>query len=565
VPKSRIIKSLLTAFGLFFGFLGTVYGQAGGFAVQPMRMEAAPRPGQTIELPLQIYNTAVDGPQTVNLRLVELAQLPSSAWQPIEHDANAGKPNPVSAFDWISLSDKSIEIPAASSADAKVNIRIPLDARGAYFAALLVETPPPANTSGLVIRVRFLIPIIVQIQGRPIRQQVELDNVGLTFDPGQPGEREAATAAHMYLINKGRTYSRVHGTLVIERQAAGRWRPVTRLDIAERGIIPGAELNLAQDIKKRMPSGTYQMRGDLWVDGRRIAPLKKEIAFQGDPSIDTLLADTALVLEPETLQMQVAPGATRTTTVSIANPGDDPVNVHIDPRLPEGLRGIAMGKVRGDDFSAVPWTEIRPAQFTIRPGGKQNVRIISRVPQQDASRPYYYADIVLAGTYADGQSAGETSSLLRLVNKTVNPTPAGQIDKMLIAQGDGPSEYIAQTQFYNVGDVDIEPVDDLEVIGEKGNAIRQRVRGETGALLPLGKRTFSGVLDFANVDPGNYVVRSTVSYGPKSNVVSQVAIQVDAETTTSDGQASPRRVTVLSDATDVKMPEGQNPPAADSN
>ena len=54
---------------------------AQGFMVKPMRMEATPRAGQTIELPLQIRNTAGEDARPIELSLVELSQSPTGSWK----------------------------------------------------------------------------------------------------------------------------------------------------------------------------------------------------------------------------------------------------------------------------------------------------------------------------------------------------------------------------------------------------------------------------------------------------------------------------------------------------
>ena len=84
----------------------------------------------------------------------------------------------------------------------------------------------------------------------------------------------------MSIANSGQTFSRVRGDLTVERQNGGRWRVVTRVPVKERGIIPGVTLNLGGDLERRLPSGAYRLRADLFVDGRRVAPMQKTIEFR---------------------------------------------------------------------------------------------------------------------------------------------------------------------------------------------------------------------------------------------------------------------------------------------
>ena len=114
--------------------------------------------------------------------------------------------------------------------------------------------------------------------------------------------------------------------------------------------------------------------------------------------------------------MKVVPGATRTTILSIENTSADPVKIDMQARTPRGLLGVQMGDLVGTALSAEPWTKIEPSSFTLRGNGRQNVRVVSTVPETGVTYPNYYADLVLDGKYADGQSAGETSSTIHLAN-----------------------------------------------------------------------------------------------------------------------------------------------------
>lgn len=544
-----IAALLVTALGAW-----PVYAQ--GFMVKPMQMEAEAQPGRAIELPLEIRNTAGAGSRSINLRVAELSQSLSGSWRLIEADSNEDVSALASARTWTSLSADSVEIAPLEPATVTVRLTPPPSARGYYFAALLAETPVPDDATGVVIRVRFLIPLIVHIAGRSVRQSVTIDDASMTFHVVEG--RQPTTSAHFMVTNKGKTFSRVRGSLLIERESDDRWRPVTRMEAVERSIIPGVTLDLGGDMEKRLPSGAYRLRSELFVDGRRVAPLEKEIAFEGDPSISSLAYDTALIMQPDMIDMDVAPGATRTTVVRIENPGTDPVRVEMRSSTPRGLSGVEMGALKGSDLSAEPWTDIRPAEFTLRPGRWQNVRVISRVPREGVDHPNYYADLTLNGTYADGQSAGETRSMVHLHNTAEPSSPSGMIDLLSIAEGDQPTEFVVQMRFANIGDVHLDPAARALLLSPQGVQVRSvALSGSEGELLPLGKRTYSATMSLAGVEPGYYALRAIATLSPGNEVTSQQVLRVEAgQAETADGLTmSAPKVTVL-DSSSAELPEG---------
>ena len=491
----RLCLWLIVAFLSSAAVLCGTDARAQGFMVKPMTMTISAVPGRTSEVPLEIRNTAGGAAGTIDVRLVDLSQRPDGSWDVIEPKSGADVSHISSSLAWTSLSESSVKIAPLQPAQVTVRVTPPPAARGAYFAAILAETPLPKDNGGIRVRVRFLIPLIIEIEGRPVRQQVKLNGVHMDFHDGKDGHAVTTTAT-VQVANAGRTFSRIKGRMVVERSTDGRWRPVTRYDLKEHSIIPGVTLDLTRDLKRRLPSGTYRLHADLEVDGRRIAPLEKKIDFKGDPKASALAYDTALILTPDKVAMKVVPGATRTTTLRIENPGKDPVKVEMNVTTPPQLVGVALGDLHGVQMSAAPWTRIIPSHFTIRPGVRQNVRVISSVPRKGAEFPNYYADLTLEGTYADGQSAGETRSVVHLSNSSAKTVRKGVVEDIRLAEADKAGEYLVRARFANIGNVDVEPTAHLYVLTPQGRQVRNVVlTGDEGMLLPLSKRTFGGKID----------------------------------------------------------------------
>jgi hypothetical protein len=518
-----------------------------GFMVKPMRMEAMAAAGQTLDVPFQIRNIAGDGEITVNLRLVELSETVDGGWKLIEPDAGDTS-GLLSSRTWTHFSANQVKVNPLQPSDITVHVAVPASARGVYFAGIVAETPPVRqDSSGISVRVRFLVPLIVSIQGRPVRQQVSLTDV-LMASKADPGTRSTTTGA-LRIVNTGRTFSRVRGSLRVERENKGVWRPVTKIDVTERGIIPGATLELGDNLRRSLPSGTYRLHGELYVDGRRVAPFEREVDFTGAADADEVAYDTALLLSPPFVNMDVVPGASRTTTLKIENPGDTPVNLKLAATIPSSLIGVEMGKVRGDDFSAADWTRITPSEFTIGPGRTQNVRVISTVPTDGVAQPNYYADLTLDGAYSNGQSAGTTHSTIHLVNRAVQPSPDGIIDQLQLAEGGEPLHYVVQMRVANTGNVDVIPTARADILNPQGQSIiGGGLSGDEPPLLPLGKRTYSGELDLSKLAPGTYALHATAVLASGKEVTAQRVLKVEPGEPDGNGGTTPPVITVVKGA-----------------
>jgi hypothetical protein len=511
------------------------YGPAAaeGFVVQPIRLEASVNAATTVELPFAVRNS-IPGKQKTDLRLTHLYQTREGHWQIVEPGSD-NNPHLYSALDWITLPAEQVETEGGKDVELALTVRVPPDARGTYFAALLAESPPPPARSGLVIRTRFLVPVILQIHNRPVRQQIDLNDIFLRHKRADDSSPQATTTAALEIVNKGRTFSRVSGQLMVDRRFEDRWRPVTRLDIAERGIVPGVTLELGGDLRRRLPSGAYRLRGQIQVDGRRARPMEKEIAFEGDPSIDAVAYDATLLLEPSVVRMNLVPGGTRTTTLQIRNLSEYPVKVSMEVQTPRDLQGSASGDLRGDQLSAQGLTVVRPAEFTLRADGRQNVLVVGSAPA-DASHPAYYANIVMNGTYADGQSAGTTLSTIQLVNTRVDAQAKGILDSLDVADAGIAGTYLLKARFVNLGDVHLEPVVSAEIVraGERPFA-EATLTGSGDPLLPLGVRTFGGEIAVPALNPGSYALRFTAVYGARQSTSRDLPIEIVEEATAGEG------------------------------
>jgi hypothetical protein len=235
------------------------------------------------------------------------------------------------------------------------------------------------------------------------------------------------------------------------------------------------------------------------------------------------------MLEPPELSISGVPGATRTAVIKVENASDDPVNIEAASATPPGLRGVAFGDLKGEDLTCAEWVKVSPAKFTLRAGGRQNVRVVAKIPKAEILHANYYALLGLRATYPDGQSAGKTTTLVCVENKKVEAKPAAQGMTLTLA-AEETSKYIVRARFGNTGNVHFTPKSRAIVATGMGiTATEARLSGEAGLMLPLETRDFSGVLDFSRVDAGTYSLKAVLDYATGQAAVKQIPIRVSIE------------------------------------
>lgn len=508
----------------------------GQFLIQPIRMQVAVQPGRRFAAEVKLENLSRIATETVGLRVVDVTQDVNGLWDDIERDEpGIDRSSLRSCADWLRLEQDTAEVNPGGVVPIKVLIEVPPGMRGYYFAAVIARSAPrvqEVDGYATTTILEYLVPVILEAQGRPMRHEVELTGVGLEFQQ-QTASKPAATVVTMDVQNDGGTFSRLQGLTRVWAQGGGHWRKITETQFADLGIIPGAKLHLKQDVGRPLGSGKYRVEGFLYVDGQRSGQVQKEFDFAGDPrQVIAKTSSDALDLESRDIVLETVPGAVRAGPLPIVNAVDEAVTVSVEVSLPEHMRGAVGARgVPGESFGCAEWVTVEPQQFSLAGHGHQNLRVVARMPNPPATvLANYYATIKLTATYPDGKSGGVTTARLCVRNRAVSPTP--QIDNLVLTLAStSPSRYLASARFINNGDAHVLPRCRGALISAGDNSVWARfILGSegldgTGMLLPMDTRNFSGVLDVSNMGVGLYRLAALLEYAG-GTARKEIAIEV---------------------------------------
>ncbi len=510
---------------------GSAFGQlGGGFVVQPMRMDIAALPGRLFETALGLQSFDPNQTHIVDISVIDMAQWEDGQWRIIEPNSDFDTSTLSSCSEWINIGRETVEIPLMGSAYIKVRVRVPRRTRGFYAAGILVTLRPRPDPDGNVaVRLRFLVPVLVEVQGRPLRHKIELGDMGLELIESSQG-KPATTYVLMNIDNKGGTRSNLKGFAQVKGFLDGHWREITTAEFTGTRIIPGAKLRLRSNIGRSLPSAKYRISGWLYVDGRRAQRITKEIDFVGDTSVTKVATDTPLDLLPSAVSIIGQPGATRMAAIKVYNASDETVNVQAAIGVPRPLQGVAFGDLKGIDMDCTGWLTIEPQKFTLRSRAQQSIRIIAKMPDTvSASLPCYYAVLGLYSTYADGQKAGVTNAIISVANKNISVEPFvyGMTLRPALKEG---SEYYIVARFGNFGSIHFTPIRCraavVDPITGAPRVITSLSSMKTGIMLPFEARDFSGVMDFSDVPVGTYRLAAELQYGPAQMTNKQISIGI---------------------------------------
>lgn len=514
-------------------------GLAQSFQVRPLLVEGDVNPGTIVEIPIQIAPTTFVDEQILDVQVVQLAQSSSGSFLAVDY--TPGTETPRSAAAWITAPPQILLDPPEVTT-LTLTMDVPLSARGNYAAGILISARPPEDAVGLRVTVRLLVPIIVGTEGRVVRQDVRMADASLRYEfpePERPGQPVAdldaepeTTFVDAVIENNGGTFSRFRGDIWVDvADDTGTWRQVRRVNINETRLLPETAIALPVNLGRLLPSGDYRIRGELYVDGRRTAPLTREISFDGHPSVGDLLTDVVLPLEPSVFEFDYAPRATRTGIITIENPAISPIEVDLSVALPQGMVGRSSQTVRDTDISAVDWVMVSPTTFQLRPGQSRNLRVVARFPDEDAAQQNYYAEISAEARYLDGQSAGSASGLVEVRRPDGENSPALAITPVQFSETDAVGVYALSLRADNSGDVLLSPTIAYVLADETGEPILEGGFDSDidAPLLPLEGRSYGGQLDISGLAEGTYTLLATATNGVRSLGTLRVAFTIDED------------------------------------
>ena len=534
----------------------------GQFIIQPMKIETDVRAGRRGKIEVTLENLTRTNVETIDLRIVDMSQDPNGIWQVIEPDAQIiNDPNGArwanvgtvdapkyldvsklrSCRDWLRLGEDSVVLDPLRRKAVDLSIRVPSGTVGYYSAALLAQTRFRPGEVGIHASVvlQFVVPVILEVQGRVLPHEIKLTDVNLQYR-AQQETTPAATLVTMGIENTGQTYNRLIGVTRIWSHVGGHWQRITEKEFLDTGIIPGVALNLKEDVGRPLASGKYRIEAFLYVDGRRSDSLEKEIEFEGDARVRPTEPDAALTPDPREITIEALPGAARGKSMMLINASEETILVDVEVTLPDEMRYTAIVNrdgetLRADKMSCVEWLDVTPKQVRLTGYSRRNLRIMARMPRDVEPFPSFYATIHLKARHPDGSDAGETAGYIYVENTKVEGQARIRGTQLTLGES-SPQRYLVTAQFENSGLTHIMPrcravLTTLERSGGPG-MIRRRIdlSGDAyeggGNMLPCERRKFAGVLDISNLLPGEYRLTGILEHGMGERTQIQKGIEI---------------------------------------
>jgi len=445
-----------------------------------------------------------------------------------------------SCADWMQLSDTSFTLEPGSSKEIKVLMKVPRNAFGGRYGAVVFEVvpeePPPGEKLGSV-RYHFRMPAFVEVTikrfgGRVRKAEISDFKVEPVTDKRLLEEIGAAALIFSASVkNEGNIHVTGKGTLVIKTKE-GKTKRRVPLGGGRGIVIPEATVDFISFLRKP-PPGEYTARAMIGFGG--MSPAVAEVPFTVTRTKSSALGSfkagsyIALDIKPENLEMKIPPKGFRAVTFSFRNDERDTVEVKAylkDIEYDEGGYLVLLDSSE-TGRSSREWISLEPQEFTIAPEKRERVKLTLQAPPQGEGG--YYACVVF-DALLKGSKEGAISTPFQIpVFLSVPPDldKKGEIVDLQIEASAGKPALLTG-YFQNTGNIhlkpkgkislkllkEIKPTDDFIIVSrpeyeQVGEVPFEEVEGY---VLPGGIRKMEAGYPGA-LEAGKYLAEVTISYG----------------------------------------------------
>lgn len=372
----------------------------------------------------------------------------------------------LSCHDWFVLDTVNTVLAAGESRVVTVEVAVPYGISGTRFGAVVFDLLPPETPAagepeaavGLVMRMPAYFELTVG--GSLLRSRAELVDLrvltpaelGGIYAERLPGD---ALGIRALVRNIGPVRFEVGGHAVV-RDSSGR--RVKSFPLGRGTILPGAELGLLS-VLAPLRRGSYLL--DVAVDVGTTSPVKGSVAFHaGRPSRVSDSAVTVPQLDvsvnPERLEMNIPPRATRNRPVTVRNESDRTVRLKASLTALEGFADGRLDQAETGDSTrdCRAWTVLDTTDVVLLPRSGRNLRLTFSPPADAVGGRYACLYLTEADTAAAPGDRPVPSLAVPLLLTIDGASRRGA--EILRVAGD-PSAGLA-VALVNTGDVHLAPV-----------------------------------------------------------------------------------------------------------
>lgn len=241
-PRRALISVICILIAVIINLTQDLYA----FSVEPARIELPIPQGRQKGKMVNIDNSKSDEPLHLKIYVQDVIFLPDGT-----NDFPPAGSTQWSCAHWLKVTPEEIDIPAGKIGGVRVNISVPSNARGGYYAMVFFESGPTYIERGLGINFRVGVLVDVTIPNTEVRK-AKLANLSLLN----------SNKIEVGIFNEGNVLIRPKGKIKIMDSQGKKTR---QLDFNRQrlGVLPKTLRKFYLELEKPLAKGQYRLKAEV--------------------------------------------------------------------------------------------------------------------------------------------------------------------------------------------------------------------------------------------------------------------------------------------------------------
>ncbi len=536
------------------------------FLWAPPAFDLTLHPGETTEIEMSLVNQGTE-PASFSFYIADVKAKPKG-YDFTEPDSA----NPYSCADWLTLEPTQATLEAQKGCTVKCTIKVPRDAKGARYGAVLCRldiAQPEEKIAGRVeVEWHMATVLSLTVAGTRLPKTAEVT----ILEAIKPKPSQGVLAIKARLKNTSEVHIFGQGQLTL-RDGQGRRIREYPLGRGRGMILPGAEMEFASIFRRQFLPGDYI--ADVAIDyGGNRGPARASLPFtvtRESLTSEEMIHQVAFYVTPQFRVIEASPGSVRGISLQLTNREDAPIDVQAalrDIQFDEFGRLIILDTQDGQN-SAAPWITLQPAELELKAREQRNLRYKISVPRDFAGGGGYACLLFTASTTgADGEAKQSQAGTALLVSIPKNARREAQIAKVEVSQDPALQMSLIAVTLENQGNVYLVPLEgevilhrrieeptpetnsEVEILPTERERFEQvaelTLQNVSTVLLPEASRTYLAVTH-GKLPSGEYRVDVKINYGGEGPALFSQRFTVEA-----DSEAAPQAPTIAPESEEVQ-------------
>ncbi len=417
---------------------------------------------------------------------------------------------------WIELETNRLLVRPGSKSVIRGTVHVPFDAKGSYFAVVMVEPDTAQTKEGIAFLVRYAVLLNINVSTIGIREEATVTELSLKQDELSESllQFQLSNPSPLHYFSSAEAIIRDENNRLVERvdlRTPFAWANNQTATM----VMPGAEVLFTGKLSQPLFPGKYNIR--LFVRYGNSQIVKNKVVEISDADFSSSNVQVKyLKVTPNSLDARIMPGGSTSKVIQISNNSPEELEIKVRPHDIEKDYTNSI-------FSNASVAMRTNPEFTLAPRRQQRLVLTLNAPRDLAPGGYYgYLDI---NVFSNGE-------LLEKHLVDLSLTTMGEVsysaEVISLAQSTLDGEQLFSVDLKNLSNSEIVPEGTINLKDNDGTLKRTLFLGlEEGITRVLPQRVGRVVAVTKGIGPGEYIAEIVIRHNRSEITTAKFPVTVE--------------------------------------